>query len=180
MSGRRAAFVDRDGTLIVERYYLADPAGVELVPGAVDALRRLQQAGYAIVLVTNQSGIARGLYTLADFQAVQLRLEELLAAAGVRLDGVYYCPHHPGFGPSCDCRKPALGLFRRAAAELALDLAASAYIGDRLKDVQPAAALGGRAILVLTGYGAEHASSAGPEVEIVTDLAQAAARLLDS
>jgi len=175
---RPAAFIDRDGTLIVERHYLADPAGVVLVPGATEALRRLQAAGYALVLVTNQSGIARGFYSLADFQAVQQRLAAVLEAQGVTLDAVYYCPHHPDFGPPCDCRKPGLGMFQRAAAELNLDLAASLYIGDRLKDVEPAEALGGRALLVLTGYGMDHRQHAAASVEIVSDLAAAVERVL--
>jgi len=175
---RAAAFIDRDGTLMVDRHYLADPAGVVLVPGAVAALRRLRGAGYALVLVTNQSGIARGFYSLSDFEAVQERLEQLLRAEGITLDGVYYCPHHPDFGPPCDCRKPGLGLFQRAAAELDLDLGASVYIGDRLKDVEPAAVLGGRAFLVRTGYGSEHEPLAGVTVEVVDDLAEAAERTL--
>lgn len=174
---RPAAFLDRDGTLIVEREYLADPAGVELVPGAADALRRLRQAGYALVLVTNQSGIGRGLYTTADFAAVQARLEQDLAAAGVALDGVYVCPHAPHAG--CDCRKPGLALFLQATAELDLDLAASVFIGDRLRDVEPAARLGGRGLLVGTGYGADESSRAGEGVEVVRDLAEAVARVVE-
>jgi D,D-heptose 1,7-bisphosphate phosphatase len=178
LSTRPAVFIDRDGTLIIERYYLADPARVELIPGALEALRRLKRAGYALVLVTNQSGIARGLYSIDDFRAVQARLAEVLNAGGVVLDGVYYCPHHPDFGPPCDCRKPALGLFRRAAIDLDLDLAASAYIGDRIKDVEPAAALRGRGILVCTGYGAELASALSPGIEVAGDLMEAAKLLV--
>jgi D-glycero-D-manno-heptose 1,7-bisphosphate phosphatase len=175
---RRAAFIDRDGTLITERFFLADPAGVELLPGAARALRRLKAGGFALVLVTNQSGIARGLYSLEDFLAVQVRLATLLSVEGIALDGVYYCPHHPDFGPPCDCRKPAPGLFRQAAAELRLDLRTSAYIGDRLKDVQPAATLGGRGILVRTGYGAAQEAPAADWLETVADLAEAAVRLV--
>lgn len=174
---RPAAFLDRDGTLIVEREYLADPEGVEILPGAADALRRLQQAGYALVLVTNQSGIGRGLYSPADFRAVQERIEALLAAAGVTLAGVYWCPHHPAEG--CTCRKPGLALFQRAATELDLDLAASVYIGDRLRDVVPAARLGGRALLVRTGYGAAESAGAGAGIEVVGDLAEAARRVIE-
>lgn len=177
MSGRRAVFLDRDGTLIVERHFLADPGGVELIPGAIDALRRLRQHGWTLVLVTNQSGIGRGLYTAAEFEAVQARIDELLAAAGIRLDAVYWCPHAPE--QSCECRKPGLALFRRAAEDLGLDLAASAYVGDRLRDVEPAAALGGRAILVRTGYGRQDEPRAGPGVEVAADLAEAAERLLE-
>lgn len=174
---RPAAFLDRDGTLIVEREYLADPEGVELTPGAVAALRRLQQAGYALVLVTNQSGIGRGLYTLEDFRAVQARIEKQLAAEGITLDGVYFCPHHPD--EECSCRKPGLALFRRAAEELDLDLGGSVFIGDRVRDVAPAAVLGGRAFLVGTGYGATERAAAGPHVLTVRDLEEAAARAVE-
>lgn len=178
---RPAAFLDRDGTILVERHYLSDPEQVELIPGAVEGIRRLQQAGYALVLVTNQSGIGRGLFTKAEYLAVQERLEQLLEREGVHLDGVYCCPHAPG--QDCECRKPGLELFRRAAAELGLDLATSVYIGDRLRDVVPAAAFGGRGILVRTGYGesesrlsATSAKAAG--CEVVADLAEAATRVV--
>ncbi|NJD09591.1 MAG: HAD family hydrolase [Gemmatimonadetes bacterium] len=174
---KSAVFVDRDGTLIVERCYLADPAGVELLPETGAALRRLQHAGFALVLVTNQSGIARGYYSAADFLAVQRRLSDLLGREGVSFDGVYYCPHHPDFGPSCDCRKPATGLFRRAALDLDIDLQGSAYIGDRIADVEPAAAFGGRGFLVRTGYGAAQAPAAAPWIQVVRDLAEAAEML---
>lgn len=175
---RPAVFLDRDGTLIVERDYLADPAGVELIPGTAGALRTLRRAGYALVLVTNQSGLARGFFGVAEFEAVQARLDGLLAAEGVVLDGAYHCPHHPDYGPACDCRKPALGLFRRAARELDLDLAASVYVGDRLSDVLPAAALGGRAVLVRTGYGAGEADLAPDGVALAADLAGATETIL--
>jgi D-glycero-D-manno-heptose 1,7-bisphosphate phosphatase len=173
---RRAAFVDRDGTITLERDYLADPEGAVLAPNAAAGLRRLSTAGFALVVVTNQSGIARGLYGADDFAAVQRRVERLLAEEGVTLDGVYHCPHHPDFTGWCDCRKPALGLYRRAAGALGLDLARSLYIGDRLKDVLPAAAAGGRGILVRTGFGVEQAADAPPDVAVVDDLL-AASRL---
>jgi len=156
---RRAAFLDRDGTIMVERGFLADPTGVELITGAAGALRALRDAGYALVVVTNQSGIARGYYGLEEFRAVQARLEEVLAAEGIRLDGVYLCPHHPDVGEPCDCRKPRTGLYRQAAAELGLDLAHSLFIGDRLSDVQAAQQLGGTGILLRTGYGHALAAS---------------------
>lgn len=178
MTGRPAAFLDRDGTIVVERHYLADPAGVELVPGVAAALRRLQDAGYALVIVTNQSGIARGLYTEADFHAVQRRVEEVLAEAGVRIDAVGYCPHHPDFTGECACRKPGTLLFRQAAERLGIDPAASVFIGDRLKDVLPARELGGRAFLVRTGYGALQESEADDDIEVVDDVAAAVARVL--
>ena len=171
---RRAAFLDRDGTIIRDADYLADPERVELLPGAVDGMRRLAAAGYALVVVTNQSGIARGLYTEADFHAVQRRLEQVLGEAGIALDAVFHCPHHPDFTGACDCRKPQLGMYRSAAARLGIDLAASVYIGDRLKDVEPALATGGRGFLVRTGYGAKEAGDAPAEVKVVADVREAA------
>jgi D-glycero-D-manno-heptose 1,7-bisphosphate phosphatase len=164
---RPAAFLDRDGTLIIERDYLREAEGVELLPGAGAGLRALREAGYALVLVTNQSGIARGHYALPDFQIVQARVEELLAEQGVQLDGVYVCPHHPDYTGPCDCRKPAPGLYLRAAAELGLDPAASLYIGDKLSDVLPAARFGGTGILVRTGYGQAQQAGAPPGVVVM-------------
>jgi D-glycero-D-manno-heptose 1,7-bisphosphate phosphatase len=143
-----AVFLDRDGTLIRDRNYLSDPEGVELVPGAAVAIGRLNRAGVPVVLVTNQSGIGRGMFGVREFQAVQQRISTLLAAADARLDAVYHCPHAPGEWPPCDCRKPADGLFRRAAADLGLDLGRCVFIGDRARDVAAAAPRGAMAILV--------------------------------
>ncbi len=174
-AARPAAFLDRDGTLIVERRYLADPDGVALVPGAAEALRELACAGFALVVVTNQSGIARGVYGEADFRAVQRRVEERFAARGVRFDAVYFCPHHPEVTGACECRKPGLGMYRRAAREHGLDLARSVYVGDKLSDVLPALELGGAGFLVRTGYGAEHAAAAPEAVAVVAGLGNVAA-----
>lgn len=173
--GRPAAFVDRDGTIIREREYLSDPAGVELLPGAAEGLGALAGAGYAIVVVTNQSGIARGLYDEAAYQAVQRRLVEILAGHAVPVAGSYHCPHHPAFSGTCDCRKPGTGLFQRAVREHGLDPARSVFIGDRLRDIEAARELGGRAFLVRTGYGQEEAERAVSNVVICDDLAAAAA-----
>lgn len=174
-----AVFLDRDGTLIAERAYPSDPARVELVRGAGHALRRLHDAGYMLIVVTNQSGIARGYYDEATFQAVQDRAEALLARDGARLDRVYHCPHHPDITGPCECRKPGTGLFREAAAELDIDFDRSFFIGDRVKDVTPALELDGTGILVRTGYGKEHADRAPAEIEVVDDLAAAAEWILD-
>jgi D-glycero-D-manno-heptose 1,7-bisphosphate phosphatase len=160
---------------MVERAYLADPAGVELVEGAVEGLARLRDAGFAIVIVTNQSGIARGLYTEADYHRVAARLQAVLEDAGVPPDATYYCPHHPDFTGPCSCRKPDTGMYERAAAELGLDLEASWYVGDKVTDVLPAEKLGGRGILVRTGYGTDEERRASPEVYVVDDLYAAAA-----
>jgi D-glycero-D-manno-heptose 1,7-bisphosphate phosphatase len=173
-----AVFVDRDGTIIEERSYLADPAGVNLVRGAADAIADLKRAGFAVVIVTNQSGIALGLYRESDYEAVAARLVEVLAAEGVSIDRVEHCSHHPEVTGPCGCRKPATGMHRRAAAALDLDLARSYCVGDKLTDVLPAADLGGRGILVRTGYGTEHESSVPAGVRVADDLRGAAGLIL--
>jgi len=175
---RPAAFVDRDGTVIHEREYLADPDGVELVPGAAEGLRALQDAGYAVVIVSNQSGIARGYYDEAQYRRVQQRMEQELAAAGVSVLDRYHCPHHPDFTGPCECRKPAPGLFLRAIREHGLDPAASVWVGDRIRDVEAARSLGGMAVLVRTGYGRQEASRAPDWVAVVDDLKEAATWVL--
>lgn len=176
---RPAAFLDRDGTVIVEREYLSDPAGVNLVPGAVEALQMLRDAGFALVIVTNQSGIGRGLYTEADYQAVRLRLDEVLAAEGVILDGSWHCPDDPRSG-DVPCRKPNTGMHRAAAAALGLDPSRSLFIGDRAGDVLPALEFGGRGILVRTGYGREHEERVPPGTQVVDDLLAAALQVVRS
>ena len=175
---RPAVFIDRDGTLITERSYLAHPDGVELVPGAAEALAALRRAGFALVTVTNQSGIARGLYRESDYHAVADRVAEVLDQAGVPPDDVQYCPHHPDVTGPCDCRKPGTGMHLRSAALLGIDPAASYYVGDKVSDVLPAIALGGRGILVRTGYGAEHEQAVPPGVRVVEDLRAAADLIL--
>ena len=175
--GRRAVFLDRDGTVLQEERYLADPDGVVLVPRAVQALKTLRDAGYALVIVTNQSGIARGLYTENDYRAVAERLDELLAAAGVPLDATRYCAHHPDCGDPCRCRKPDTGMYRDAANALGLDLKASYYVGDKITDVRPALVLGGKGVLVRTGFGAEQEPGVPEGVAVADDL-WAAARLI--
>lgn len=179
-AGRPAVFVDRDGTLIREAGYLSEPEQVALLDGAVEALLRFQAAGYAIIIVTNQSGIARGYYDQEAYRRVERAVTARLEAEGVHVEGTYHCPHHPDFTGPCDCRKPATGLFERAAADLHLDLAASVYIGDRMRDVEPARQLGGRGILVRTGYGAEEALHVPPDVLVTGDLRAAAAAVLDT
>lgn len=179
MTGLRpAVFVDRDGTIVAERHYLADPDGVELVPGALEALMDLKRAGYVLVTVTNQSGIARGLYTEDDYHAVAWRLDEVLAEGGLTIDRTEHCPHHPDVTGPCACRKPATGMYLRAAGDLGIDLAGSYYIGDKVTDVIPAIELKGQGILVRTGYGREHEASLPPGTWIADDLRAAADLIL--
>lgn len=168
---RPALFCDRDGTLIRDAHYLRDPASVTLLPGAVEMLRGFAAAGWALVVVTNQAGIARGLITADEYAAVRDRLDALLAAAGVRLDATYHCPHHPDFTGRCACRKPGTALHEAARDALALDLAASVWIGDRWHDIAPAQAFGGRGIL-LAGVETppDERARAAREAEVVDDL----------
>jgi formyltetrahydrofolate-dependent phosphoribosylglycinamide formyltransferase len=148
MSPRGALFLDRDGTLVVDMHYPGDPDRVALMPGAAAAVRAANAAGVPVVVVTNQSGIARGYITAAQYGAVAQRLEALLAAEGARLDATFHCPHWPEVSGPCDCRKPGTGMYRAAAAALGLDLARSACVGDRWRDVAPALELGGLGVLV--------------------------------
>ena len=148
MSARDAAavFVDRDGTLIEDVGYLRDPDGVRLVDGAAEALSRLADAGFLLVVVSNQSGIARGLIDPSEAQAVHDRFVSELEDRGVSPAVVQYCPHAPDAG--CDCRKPAPGLLLAAARELGLDLEASFMIGDKLSDVEAGRRAGCRGVLI--------------------------------
>ena len=145
---RRAVFMDRDGTLIVDHHYLRDPALVELVPHATNAVRRLNYALIPVIVVTNQSGIARGVVTEADYRAVRARLDDLLEERGAFIEDHYHCPHHPDFTGPCDCRKPGIALFEQAIIEHQIDGQTSVFIGDKFRDVAPALTYGARGILV--------------------------------
>jgi D-glycero-D-manno-heptose 1,7-bisphosphate phosphatase len=171
--------LDRDGTLIEDPGFLHEPQAVRLLPGVPAAIARLNAAGYVVVTVSNQSGIARGLYPEADYHAVQGRLTELLLAERAQLDGAYYCPHFPEISGPCDCRKPGLRLFLDAAAAHGIALDRSIWVGDRLSDVEPANRLGGRGFLVTTGQGQRHVAQARVlGVAVVSDLAAAVSRTL--
>jgi D-glycero-D-manno-heptose 1,7-bisphosphate phosphatase len=152
-------FVDRDGTLIEEVGYLDRVERLALYPWTTDALRALNRAGLKIVLVSNQSGIARGFFTEAVVDEVHRHMAALLSEGGAHIDAYYYCPHHPdgkvpAFACACDCRKPKRGLVDRAVREFGIDPARSFVVGDRWLDVGLARTIGGRGILVRTGYGA--------------------------
>ena len=144
----QAALLDRDGTIIVDYDYLNDPASVELLPGAAEAIGRLATAGIPSIVCTNQSGVARGTITLAQHHAVRLRLDALLAAEGVALLDTFACPHHPDVTGPCGCRKPASGLYERAASLHSLDLSRCVYAGDRYRDVAAATTFRGRGLFV--------------------------------
>jgi histidinol-phosphate phosphatase family protein len=148
VADNRAAFIDRDGTLIEDKHYLADPKGVRILPGVVAAVRRLRSAGVRIVVVTNQSGIAQGLITEAQYVATRDRLGSLMAAEGATIDLQLHCPHHPDVTGPCLCRKPGTLLHEQGAATLGVNLTRSLFVGDRWRDVAPGIALGGTAVLV--------------------------------
>ncbi len=148
---RPAVFLDRDGTINIDTHYLRRPDRVRLVPGAAEAIARLNAGGVPVIVVSNQSGIGRGLVTSAEYDAVRARIAKLLAESGAHIDATYICPHAPDATSGaalCECRKPGTLLFRTAAAEHAIDLSRSVFIGDRWRDVAPALELGARGILV--------------------------------
>lgn len=161
-------FFDRDGTLMHDVAYASRPEQVRLLPGAAHAVQQLAGAGYLILLVSNQSGLGRGLFSPDDYQGVHARFVELLGAEGAMLDGSYHCPHAPDAG--CECRKPGLALFQLAAREHDVELSASWCIGDRWRDVEPARALGATGLLV--------PSPATPQDDLI--LARAAGSLASS
>jgi D-glycero-D-manno-heptose 1,7-bisphosphate phosphatase len=181
VSGRLAVFLDRDGTIIEDAGYLRDPAGVRLLPGAARAIKELNQHGWIVVVATNQSGIARGLITLDEYGATERRVDELLALEGAKLDAHYVCPHLLELSGPCECRKPGPLLYRQAAERFGIDLSASWWVGDRLRDVLPAELFRGRGILVLTGAGeSEEITDRASRFSRATDLAGAVEVILTS
>jgi D-glycero-D-manno-heptose 1,7-bisphosphate phosphatase len=151
---RRFVLLDRDGTIIVERNYLSDPAGVELLPNAAAGLQRMAELNLGLVAITNQSGIGRGMFDVARLEAIHARMVKLLARENVKLDGIYYCPHVPA--DDCGCRKPRLGMLTRAAAERSFDPSEAFMVGDKPCDIEMGLAAGATTILVQTGYGKEY------------------------
>lgn len=179
MSTPPIVFLDRDGTIIVDTGYLRDAAEVTLIPGAAAAIARLNRAGIAVAVVTNQSGLARGYFDEAAYRAVAARMEELLAEAGARIDATAFCPHAPELSGPCDCRKPATGNHRQLAMELGRTVRGSVCIGDRLSDVEPAQELGGTGILLRSGEGRHHADAAARAgFQVSDDLGAAVALIL--
>jgi D-glycero-D-manno-heptose 1,7-bisphosphate phosphatase len=148
---RPAVFIDRDGTLIREKNYLSKIKDVQLIKGAVEAVKLLKSSGYKVIVLTNQSGIGRGYFTEPELLKVHAFLVKLLKKKGVILDGIYYCPHHPD--ADCSCRKPKTGMVIKAKRKLNLDLESSYTIGDHKGDFLLGQNMGGKGIFVLTGHG---------------------------
>jgi D-glycero-D-manno-heptose 1,7-bisphosphate phosphatase len=166
--GRSAVFLDRDGTITAERGYVTRPVDLELIPGAAEAVGALNEAGFLVVLVSNQSGVARGLMDEEDLASVHEALVRLLAAGGANLDAAYYCPNHPDgkvrrYAQDASCRKPALGMLESAVRDLRIDVPSSFMVGDQITDMEFAARAGMPAVLVLTGKGKETESAARRE-----------------
>lgn len=173
-----AVFLDRDGTINIDTGYLADPAEVRLIDGAAEAIRRLNEAGVKALVISNQSGVGRGLFTETDLAKVNTRLVELLVASGARLDGIYCCPHRPDDG--CQCRKPATGLVKDAAAEHGVEIGRGCVVGDKAIDMELGRNLGVRTILVLTGNGRAELEKVSPPPDYVAyDLADAVNWILE-
>ena len=154
--GKAAVFLDKDGTLVMDVPYNVDPGAIVLAAGAADGTRLLHEAGYPLIVVSNQSGVARGYFQEEALKAVEDRLRELLAAAGSSIAGFYYCPHHPqgsapGYAVTCGCRKPEPGLILRAAEEHEVDVGRSWVLGDILNDVEAGRRAGARTVLIDNG-----------------------------
>lgn len=171
---KRAVFIDRDGTINVEKEYLYRVDDFEFIPGAPQALRLLNEAGFLVVVVTNQSGVARGYFTEEDVGILHRHIAAELAKTGARVDAWYYCPHHPSgrgsYSLACRCRKPLPGMLLEAALRHNIDLAKSVMIGDKLADVEAGQAAGCRTILVRTGYGADEEIRISPGTAVFDDL----------
>lgn len=176
----RAVFLDRDGTINEEKDYLHRIEDFEFIPGASVAIRRLREAGFLVIVVTNQSGVARGYYTLEDVAILHRHMQRVLESTGAAVDGIYVCPHHPveGVGEyrrECDCRKGRPGMLLRAAEEHGVDLRRSYMIGDKVADIEAGEMAGCLPLMVLTGYGEkESARIPSGRVRRFADLGEAA------
>ena len=172
---RPAVFIDRDGTLNVEKNYLHKWQDWEWIPGAVDAIKRLNAAGYLVIVSSNQAGIARGYYTEADVLTLHQHVDDDLKGQGGRIDAYYYCPHHPEHGEvrDCECRKPEPGMLLQAAREHDIDLLHSFMIGDKASDIEAGLAVGATPILVLTGYGEKEREDVPPGTFTARDIGRA-------
>jgi histidinol-phosphate phosphatase family protein len=180
----RAVFLDKDGTLIEDVPYNVDPERIRLTPGAAEGLRGIAAAGYLLIVVSNQSGVAHGYFAEEDLAAVERRLQELLGEQGVRLDGFYHCPHHPhgqvaSYAVACSCRKPQPGLILRAAQEHDVDVTQSWLVGDILNDIEAGRTAGCRTILIDNGNETEWQLSPRRQPHfVVRDLREAAQVIL--
>lgn len=179
---KRAVFLDRDGTINIEKEYLYRAADFEFIPGAAEAIRLLNHAGILVVVVTNQSGVARGYYTEDDVENLHRHIDRELAHSGAHVDVWLYCPHHPtgrgSYALPCNCRKPLPGMLQEAAARYDIDLEGSTMIGDKRADIEAGIAAGCRTVLVRTGYGKDEEQYVAPRTTVCDDLLSAVKSLL--
>jgi D-glycero-D-manno-heptose 1,7-bisphosphate phosphatase len=180
---KRAVFLDRDGTINIEKEYLYQVADFEFIPGAAEAIQLLNQAGMLVVVVTNQSGVARGYYTEEDVDKLHRHIDRELEQYGAHIDRWLYCPHHPAgrgsYALPCNCRKPLPGMLQAAARRNDIDLENSTMIGDKLADIEAGLAAGCRTILVRTGYGAVEEKYMGAQTAVCDDLLSAVKLLME-
>jgi D-glycero-D-manno-heptose 1,7-bisphosphate phosphatase len=163
-----AFFLDRDGTVMEDAHYIKSPNQVRLIPGAAAAVKKINDAKIPVIVVTNQSGIGRGMFTVKDYEAVKSRFESLLALEGAHVDASYYCPDHPSVGGPSRCRKPATQMFEDAIRDFTLNPANVAYVGDRWRDVAPSRKLGGRGIMISSHMTTDEDRRKAKEDEIET------------
>ncbi|HEU0265673.1 MAG TPA: D-glycero-beta-D-manno-heptose 1,7-bisphosphate 7-phosphatase [Geobacterales bacterium] len=180
----RAVFLDRDGTINEEVEYLHRLEDFRLIPGAVAAIAQLKRAGFRVIVVTNQSGVARGYFDLAAVERIHRQLDAELAAQGTAVDAYFVCPHHPIHGKGeflmeCACRKPLPGMLLQAAEQFGLDLQQSWMVGDKVADLQAGERAGCRSLLVATGYGRRESEQLKDRSVLVSDLQQAAQRIME-
>jgi D-glycero-D-manno-heptose 1,7-bisphosphate phosphatase len=175
---KRAVFIDRDGTINVEKDYLFRTEDFEFIPGAAEAIRMFNEAGWLVVVVSNQSGVARGYYTEEDVHLLHSHISAQLRQSGARVDAWFYCPHHPSgrgsYALPCRCRKPLPGMLLEAADRFGIDLDASLMIGDKLVDIEAGRSAGCRSVLVRTGYGSDEERTCPGGTEVFDDLLAAA------
>jgi D-glycero-D-manno-heptose 1,7-bisphosphate phosphatase len=178
--GKRAVFMDRDGVLIKEVNYLSRLEDMELIPGAAKSIAKLREAGFTVIVISNQSAVARGLLSLSRLAKITrvLRAELLNKNSAARLDAVYYCPHHPEFGSSCACRKPGIALILKAQKRFKLDLTSSYFIGDTSADILTATNAGCVPVLVKTGQGGRDGLHKAKPKKICKDILDAAKWIL--
>ncbi|NPV52075.1 MAG: D-glycero-beta-D-manno-heptose 1,7-bisphosphate 7-phosphatase [Firmicutes bacterium] len=174
MMGNRAVFLDRDGTINVEANYLRNPDDLQLLPGVADGIKLLKDGGFMVIVITNQSAVARGFCSEKTLEDINWKLQSKLMELDACIDRIYYCPHHPTVGPpeyqkNCSCRKPKPGMLIRASTECDIDLSASYLVGDKLIDIEAGRNAGCRSILVLTGYGKEEMARLDASKEVRPD-----------
>ena len=158
---KKAIFLDRDGVINKEVDHLSDPKDFEFIDGSIEALKLLKQKNFLLIVITNQAGIARGLFTEETLKKIHDKMIKILKQNNLRLDDIYYCPHHPEFTGPCDCRKPKPGMILKAKIKHNIDLTNSFMVGDTLNDIQTGRAVDCKTVLLLTGYGTEEQKKIG-------------------